>query len=267
MVTCNLVLVEVSAADAQVQRLIRLLLSWSFLETGTFPSESQFDNFLELVIAATLAADLYDSLHVATFGSNKPPCHLEFFIIFNLDIETASVLNVFILILRWRLLGATLSCLYWLFVLLLVLILLLIYVLVGELSHWLLTTVSSWRVSITLLWIVVRRLLTDVFLVRINLFLSLTIGWRSSVYPLHLQVCVVLAQEKVVEGLLGEKGGHNIFESHIGESLLGFYGHVPDSSEDLKYLNNLSLANDFTFSISDFTSWKLRWWDTRYWAF
>ena len=111
VITGNWVLVEVSRAYAQMQRLIALLLSRSFLEARTFSTESKLYNLLLRVIGRAFTANLNDSLHVTSFCTNEASCYLKFFVIVNLDIEAAGVFNIIIIIIVvWAL--AIISTLY-----------------------------------------------------------------------------------------------------------------------------------------------------------
>ena len=83
-----------------MERFIALFLSWSLFETWSFPSKSQLDDVLLRVVARALAAYLNDSLHIAPFGTNESPGHLELLVVVNLNVKPASVLDVVILILR-----------------------------------------------------------------------------------------------------------------------------------------------------------------------
>lgn len=97
MVASDLVLVKVSRTDAQMKRFVALFLPWSFLKAGTLTSEPELHNFLLIVIAGPLAAHLDDPLHVATLGSNEPPCNLEILVIVDLNVKSAGVLNIIII--------------------------------------------------------------------------------------------------------------------------------------------------------------------------
>ena len=70
VVTSDLIFVEVPRTDAKMKRLIALFLSWPLFESWTFTSESELDNLLLLLKRWSFAANLNDSLHVATFCSN-----------------------------------------------------------------------------------------------------------------------------------------------------------------------------------------------------
>lgn len=166
MIAGHLVLVKISWTYAQMQWFIWLLLSWSLLEPWTLPSQSQLHHFLELIITSTLAANFNDPFHIATFSPNQSPSNLEFFIILNLHIKSASVLNILILslililllLLRWNLV----------FVITLILGWVLIDVLISELCHIRLLLSWEWRVGVVLIELVVGWLLADILLVLLN---------------------------------------------------------------------------------------------------
>lgn len=181
-------------------------LSWSFFEPRSLSSESQLNYFLELIITGSFAANFNDTFHVAALCSNQASSHLEFLVVIYLNVEAASVLNVFVLVCRWLWLLSR-----WLLVLLtvwLLLLLLRVNILVSKLC-----VLLGW-VPIALSLVVVRRLLAYVFLVSTELFLSLTFWYHRVVYPFHLQISIVLRQIKVVQRLLSEKCWHYIFEGY-----------------------------------------------------
>jgi hypothetical protein len=70
VIASNSIFVEETRADAQMQRLVTLFLARTLLKPGAFTSESEFDDFLLIIVTSALAADLNDSLHVASFGSD-----------------------------------------------------------------------------------------------------------------------------------------------------------------------------------------------------
>lgn len=237
VVAGHLVLVKIPRTYAQMQWLVRLFLSWSFFESGAFASESEFNDLLELVVAGSFAADFDDALHVASFGSDESAGHLEFLVILNLDVESASVLDILVraLVLGW-LLGLVLT---------LVLVVtsvgrrVLVNVLVGELGHVGLLGGRELRLLILLTILVVGRLLADVLLVGLGVLLTLVTRTGCEVQPFHLKIRVVLAEVVIIEGLLGEEGGDDVLEGYECESLLGLHSHFPYVTEDLEYLQPL----------------------------
>jgi len=80
-----------------MKRLIALFLPWSFLKTGTLTSEPELHDFLLVVVARPLAAQLDDPLHVAPLGTNEPSCNLELLIVVDLNVKSAGVLNIIII--------------------------------------------------------------------------------------------------------------------------------------------------------------------------
>lgn len=160
----SLVLVEVLRTDAEMQRLIRFFLPRTLFESGSFSPQSQFHNLLKLIIIDSLATNLYYPFHIAPLGSNQPPGHLELFVIVNLDIESACVFNIFILLLLLLLL----KCLLVLLRLLLsrnIVWVLLINVLVWELSNVGASLVLHISLIPVILMAVIKRMLRHVFLI------------------------------------------------------------------------------------------------------
>lgn len=92
----QLVLVLVAARNAQVKWLVALFLLGSFLEARSLSSESELDNILDVLVGGTFAASLDDPLHIAPFGSDESPGHLEGVLIVDLHVESASELYVFV---------------------------------------------------------------------------------------------------------------------------------------------------------------------------
>lgn len=76
--------------DAEVEGLLRLFLSWTFLKARSLSSKSEFDDFSALW--HILAALTNDTLHVASLGTDQTTGNLELFLIWNLDIISACVL-------------------------------------------------------------------------------------------------------------------------------------------------------------------------------
>jgi len=66
----NLVLVIEARADAQMEWLIGLFLPGPLFKPRSFPSESELDDLLELIVARALAAHFNDSFHVTPLGTN-----------------------------------------------------------------------------------------------------------------------------------------------------------------------------------------------------
>ena len=129
VVARRLILVEVLWTYAQMQWFIAFLLSRALLEARPLPPQSQLDHLLLRLKVATLATNLDDSLHIAAFGPDESPCHLELTVVIYLDIKSASVLHVVILVahgLHLRLSLCGFESVTWL--------LLPIYVLIGKLS-------------------------------------------------------------------------------------------------------------------------------------
>ena len=98
MVASCWVFVKKARTYAKMKRLVALFLSWTLLETWTLSTESQLYNFLLIIVACPFAANLNDSLHVASLSSNQATSYLEFFVIVNLNIEAAGVFNIIIII-------------------------------------------------------------------------------------------------------------------------------------------------------------------------
>lgn len=99
VVACNLVLIKIPWTNTEMKRFVRFFLARSFLKARAFSPQSQFNDFLELIIVSAFAADLDDSLHIASFGSYQSSCHLEFFVVVNLNVKSACILNIVVLLL------------------------------------------------------------------------------------------------------------------------------------------------------------------------
>lgn len=97
MIACNGILIKVARADAQMQRLVAFLLSWTLLEPRTLASQPELYYLLLRIVIGPFATELNDTLHVTAFCSNKPPCYLEILVIINLYVESACVLDVIVL--------------------------------------------------------------------------------------------------------------------------------------------------------------------------
>ena len=117
---------------------------------GRAPSYMNSNKRYSVVKSHALAANFDYSLHVASLSSDQPPSYLELLVIVDLNVESAGVLDVFVLVgilgLCLRLLANIVRFVSLLISLLLLLLLLLLLgenVLVGKLSHvllaWLLT--------------------------------------------------------------------------------------------------------------------------------
>lgn len=97
MIASDCVLVEEPRTDAQMQRLVALFLSGTFLKTRALTSQPQLHNLLLVVIAGTLAANFDDPLHVTALSTDKSPCYLELLVVVDLDIKPACVLDIIII--------------------------------------------------------------------------------------------------------------------------------------------------------------------------
>jgi len=80
-----------------MQRLIAFFLLRAFLKSRTLSSQTKLHQVLKLIVRSALAADFNDPFHVTTFSSDKSASYLELFIIVNLDVKSASILDVLIL--------------------------------------------------------------------------------------------------------------------------------------------------------------------------
>ena len=79
-----------------MQRLVGLFLSRPLFEARAFSSQPQLNDFLELVIVSSLAADFNDPLHIAALGSDQSSGNLKLFVVVNLDVKPASVFDIFV---------------------------------------------------------------------------------------------------------------------------------------------------------------------------
>lgn len=167
MIASNLVFIEITGANAQMQWLIALFLPWALFKTWSFSSQSQFSYLLLLVVWNSLAANFNNSLHIATFCSDQTSGYLKFFVVIYLNIKSTSVFNIFILRILLLLL---LLCLWFKTLLLIIrwLLLLVINVLIWKLSQmlWLLLLLSAHLVLLLLL-------ITEVLLTRVKYILLL----------------------------------------------------------------------------------------------
>lgn len=89
--TSILILFFVLTANAEVQGVFTFFLAWSFFEARSFSSESEL-NSLERVDVVALAAFLDYSLHVCSLAPDDSSSNLEFLLIIDLNIISASVL-------------------------------------------------------------------------------------------------------------------------------------------------------------------------------
>lgn len=97
MIASDGVLVEVPGAYAQVKRLIALFVPGTLLKAGTLTSEAKLhDVLLILVGARATAAYLDDALHVAPLRTDESAGHLKLLVVVNLDVESAGILDIFI---------------------------------------------------------------------------------------------------------------------------------------------------------------------------
>jgi hypothetical protein len=69
MVTCYLVLIHIARADAQVKRLVRLLLAGTLFKAGAAASEPQLHDILVGVAVSSLAALLNNFLHITALST------------------------------------------------------------------------------------------------------------------------------------------------------------------------------------------------------
>lgn len=95
LIARQLVLIIEPRADTEMQRFFRLLLSWSLFETRPLSPQPQFDHIGRVRV---FAARLNDSLHVTPFCPDQSPCHLELFIVRDLDVEPAGILYACIVV-------------------------------------------------------------------------------------------------------------------------------------------------------------------------
>ena len=84
------ILVVETRTHAQMEWLLRLFLARTLLEPRSLASQSKFNDVLRVHV---LWAVLYNPLHIASFCANQSPGYLELFIIWNLDVEPACVLD------------------------------------------------------------------------------------------------------------------------------------------------------------------------------
>ena len=106
VVACNQVLFIIPRGDTYIERLRRLFLIRSLFKPRSFTPKSQFNMFNLLMWLRTnflshrsslrisipiFATKLYDSLHIATFGSNETPGDLKLLLIIDLDIKSTRV--------------------------------------------------------------------------------------------------------------------------------------------------------------------------------
>ena len=87
-----------------MQRLFGLLLLRPLLKAGSLSAKPQLDNFHRLW--HVLAAVRDDALHVAPLGSDQPSGDLEFFVVLNLNVKSAGVLDVVVILLLGRAIDA-----------------------------------------------------------------------------------------------------------------------------------------------------------------
>ncbi len=114
----------------------------------------------------SLAANLNDPLHVASFCSNQPSCYLELLVIVNLYIKSAGIFDIVLLTV---LLGSRLLLVALVLIVRTLLSLRLgIHVLIGELVHSHLGHLLPITVRIASLLVVQWLLNLDVFLVRLQ---------------------------------------------------------------------------------------------------
>lgn len=97
MVARYLVFVIVARADAKMEGLIALLLLGTFFEAGALASEPELDEVLQLIVGGALAANLNYSLHVAALRADEPASNLELLVVLYLNVESARVLDIFVL--------------------------------------------------------------------------------------------------------------------------------------------------------------------------
>jgi hypothetical protein len=97
MIACNLILIKVTGTYAQMQWLVTFFLSWTFLKARPFASKPKFNNLLELIIGRAFTANFNNPFHVTPFCSYKSSSYLEFLIIIYLYIESAGILDIFVL--------------------------------------------------------------------------------------------------------------------------------------------------------------------------
>lgn len=81
-----------------MQRFFRLFLLGSFFKLWAFATESQFDDIILHAWWQVFGAWFDNPLHITPFWSNKSPCNLKLFIVFNLNLKTTRVLHSFQLI-------------------------------------------------------------------------------------------------------------------------------------------------------------------------
>lgn len=87
----DLVFVEKSRADAQVQRVVAFFLWRTFSETTALASETELDYVWRLRCIST--AQLDDPFHVDPLSPDQPSRDLKVFVVLDLDVKATSVLN------------------------------------------------------------------------------------------------------------------------------------------------------------------------------
>jgi len=81
-----------------MQGFVALFLSRPLLEAGPLASQSQLNDVLLRIETGAFAAYLDDSFHVAPLGSDQAPRHLKLLIVVYLNVESARILYVVVLI-------------------------------------------------------------------------------------------------------------------------------------------------------------------------
>ena len=109
MIAGSCVFVKIARTDAEMQRFITFFLSRPLFEARSLTTQPKLDDLLLIIVACALAAYLYNAFHIAALGSNEAAGNLKLFIVVNLYIEAACILNIVIIIIR-SIIIAVVSC-------------------------------------------------------------------------------------------------------------------------------------------------------------
>ena len=89
-VTSDFIFVIESGTDAQMEWISALFFARAFSEAATLATQAELHDIARLWRIS--AAKFYDTLHIDALCPDKPSCHLEILVVFDLNVESAGVL-------------------------------------------------------------------------------------------------------------------------------------------------------------------------------